>query len=261
MPIGLTNDRELPASAECLRFSVLHDRAEVRAAAAELRRREWVACGPLGLRLPAAALRRLLRRPRVAPDPIKAWDVLHVLEAIVQSTPRESPVLDLGSLSCPVLPCLHRLGYSDLHGIDLNPEVREMPFAAEIDYRVADMTAAPWPDGSFAAISAVSVIEHGFDRDTLLDEIARLLRPGGLFVFSTDYWAEKINTDDVRMFGLDWQIFSAAEIEELLQAAATRGLRPVHDPRAGLRHPPMPVGPVSFRGGRCTFLYGALVRD
>jgi SAM-dependent methyltransferase len=258
-----SGDRGAPAAGH-LHFELLRSRADIRTATDELGSRGWVDFGSSTSRSrPAAALRRLLGRTNLTPDPIKSWDVLKILEAVVATTPPESPVLDLGSIACPVLAGLHRLGYRDLHGVDLNPRVREMPFAGEIDYRTADMTATPWPDETFAAITAVSVVEHGFDQDALLDEVARLLRPGGVFIFSTDYWPEKISTDRVRLFGLDWRIFSAEEIEELIRGARERELRPIEDP-GGVLRTAIANGasrrPISYGGKDYTFLYGALVR-
>ena len=43
----------------------------------------------------------------------------------------------------------------------------------------------PFPDGFFGAVLAFEVLEHVEDDETLLAEIARVLRPGGLFVMST----------------------------------------------------------------------------
>jgi SAM-dependent methyltransferase len=258
-------DRDRSASDENLHFALLRSRGDIDDAARELGRREWVQFDSNLLRsLPVAALRRLLNRPSLAPDPIKAWDVLRALRAITATTAADEAILDLGSVACPVLPCLHALGYGDLHGVDLDPHVREMPFAGAVDYRQANMTAAPWPDGTFSAITAISVIEHGFEQDALLDEITRLLRPGGVFIFSTDYWPQKISTDGVHLFGLDWRIFSAAEIEQMLEAAASRGLYPVVSPAAALR-PDESRGQsepaVAYHRRAYTFLYGALVQS
>ena len=119
-------------------------------------------------------------------------------------------MLDVGSVASAVLPCLHRLGYKGLTGIDLDDRVLQMPISGEIEYAVEDLTKTTRADGSLAAITATSVIEHGVEDEPLLAEIARLLRPGGLFIFSTDYWPEKVDTSGIVLFGLPWRIFSAA---------------------------------------------------
>jgi SAM-dependent methyltransferase len=43
----------------------------------------------------------------------------------------------------------------------------------------------PFPDGTFDVVYAGEVIEHVFSPDDFLDEVARVLRPGGRFVLST----------------------------------------------------------------------------
>jgi SAM-dependent methyltransferase len=254
---------------EPLAFDVLRSREEIREARKDLRRHGWVDFGsPLERSATIAAIRHRLghenRRFGLLPDPIKSWDVLRAARAVQLVAEPDTPVLDMGSVGCPVLPCLHAIGYTQLHGLDLDPRVMEMPLAGEIDYQVADMTSAPWPDGTFAAITAISVIEHGYAQDALLDEVARLLRPGGAFIFSTDYWPQKLSTDGISLFGLDWRIFSADEIEQLIAAAGSRGLHPVRDPGAILRAPPQRENgarPISYEGRDYTFLYGVLRRD
>jgi SAM-dependent methyltransferase len=189
--------------------------------------------------------------------------VLRTVEAVQALGGPETPVLDVGSVGCPVLSCLLHLGYEELHGIDLDPRVTQMPGADRIDYRVADMMHTEWPDASFGAITAISVIEHGYDQNALLDEVARLLRPGGAFIFSTDYWPRKIPTEDTRPFGLDWQIFSAEEIEGMVLAAAERGLRPMEGEGAQLRDALARADgkpPIRYEGREYTFLYGVLAR-
>jgi SAM-dependent methyltransferase len=55
-------------------------------------------------------------------------------------------------------------------------------------------------------------------------EISRLLKPGGLFVASYDYWPEKISTDRVVSFGMEWIIFSKSEVVDMVNHAANYGL-------------------------------------
>jgi SAM-dependent methyltransferase len=246
---------------EPVAFAVLREQAQIDSAHRELLERELV---PPDRRPRPPLLDAIVRRlaPRSAdnlrPDSVKSWDVLRSLNAIDSNGGPDTPVLDMGSVGCAILPALHRLGYRRLAGIDLNPQVRHMPHSGEIDYRVGDMTATGWPDGSFGAITAISVIEHGVPDEALLREVSRLLAPGGIFCFSTDYWPDKIDTSDVRLFGLPWRIFSADEIEALVETAGAHGLEPAGDPGAAIRA--AGERPVRFEGRDYTFLFGALVR-
>ena len=76
---------------------------------------------------------------------------------------------------------LSRLNYRNLTGVDLNPKLVRMPEPDKVRYLVSDFLATPFADASFDAISAISVIEHGFQCDRLLGEISRLLKPAGYF--------------------------------------------------------------------------------
>ncbi len=156
-----------------------------------------------------------------------------------------------------MLPALKRLGYRNLFGIDLNPAVLKMPDADVINYAVGDLLSTPWPDGHFAGISAISVIEHGVPDDELCREVGRLLRPGGVFVFTTDYWPQKIVTTE-RMFDRDWRIFDETEIEALVARAESHNLHPASDPGSVIRDIGSP--PIHFAGKDYTFLYGAFIR-
>jgi SAM-dependent methyltransferase len=101
-----------------------------------------------------------------------------------------------------------QLGYTRLTGIDLNPRLADMPYSDAIRYEVSDFMKTPFPDGSFKAITSISVIEHGFRPEALLSEMSRLLQPGGYFVSSFDYWPDKIDTTEPPSSGMDWLIFS-----------------------------------------------------
>lgn len=55
----------------------------------------------------------------------------------------------------------------------------------DVDYRVGSGEALPWPDVSFDVVTCVDVLEHVGDLDRVLSEVARVLRPGGWFLFDT----------------------------------------------------------------------------
>jgi SAM-dependent methyltransferase len=160
---------------------------------------------------------------------LKSWDILTTATFIRERLPRSAPILDIGAYASEILPALYRMGYSSLAGVDLNPAVRMMPHANAIRYEVSDFMQTPFEDGSFDAVTAISVIEHGFDPPRLLGEISRLLRPGGYFIASFDYWPEKIDTTGMKVFGMDWTIFSREEVQDFVSRAKTYGLEPVGD--------------------------------
>ena len=168
---------------------------------------------------------RLLSRQEIG-DALKSWDVLHTADFAVKYVKKNEPVLDIGAFASEIPIILHRLGFTNLSGVDLNPAVRRMPYADKIRYSVSDFLKTPFASGSFSLITAISVIEHGFRPRELLEEMSRLLKPGGFFVASFDYWPEKISTEGIQMFGMDWRIFSKSEVEELIRTARSYGLTP-----------------------------------
>lgn len=162
-------------------------------------------------------------------DRIKSWDVLQTVRLLQDRIAIDEAVLDLGAYASEILPSLRRLGYRNLSGIDLNPRICSMPYSGEIRYEVGDLYSTSFPDASFSAITAISVIEHGFDPERLLKEVSRLLRPGGYFIASIDYWPDKIDTAGISAFGLDWMIFSRKELKEFFENAGYYALEPCGD--------------------------------
>jgi SAM-dependent methyltransferase len=184
-----------------------------------------------GISVVDSPLRSLMRRLRLARGPgvgdrVKSWDVLFAVDFIERHVGKDQAIADIGAYASEVLICLHRLGYTRLTGIDLNPKVRAMPHAGAIRYEVGNFMKTPFPDRTFKAITSISVIEHGFAPQALLAEMSRLLQPGGFFIASFDYWPEKIDTTGTTFFGMDWLIFSRADVEKFVASAADFGLRP-----------------------------------
>ena len=159
-------------------------------------------------------------------DLVKSWDVLSTVNFIEQYVKKDEPILDIGCYASEIIVALHKLGYSDLTGADLNANLNKMPYQKYIRYEISDFMRTNFTDASFQAITSISVIEHGFDGPSLLKEMSRLLKPGGYFIASFDYWPGKINTSGIKFFGMEWKIFSKDEIMDFINQSANYGLFP-----------------------------------
>lgn len=161
------------------------------------------------------------------PDPWKDWDQQQFIQRL-ESLPRSARVLDVGCASNPLLGNLARLGFTDLWGIDLALLPMDVPSAA-VTLVHGDLLSAPFADGSFDAVTSLSVIEHGCPQQDYLDEAARLLKPGGLLLTSTDYWSRPRWTRTVprrETFGLPWRIHSPRSLGRLRRQAGRSGFEP-----------------------------------
>lgn len=191
-------------------------------------RREMIERGMSGLESATRALMRKLRLTSEISvgDEQKSWDVLAAITFLEKHVAKSEPIADIGCFASEVLISLHKLGYAELTGIDLNPRLSRMPFRDHIRYEISDFMKTPFAPNSFQAVTSISVIEHGYNPDRLLAEMSRLIRPGGYLLTSFDYWPEKIDTSGTTFFGMDWLIFSRADVESFISKAARFGFRP-----------------------------------
>lgn len=99
-------------------------------------------------------------------------------------------VLDLGCAGGFMAEAMAARG-ADVTGIDPAAEAIEAArhHAASgklnIRYDVGVGEALPYADASFDAVVCVDVLEHVADLGKVLSEVARVLRPGGIFLFDT----------------------------------------------------------------------------
>jgi SAM-dependent methyltransferase len=86
-----------------------------------------------------------------------------------------------------------------------------------------DLTHTPFRSGYFQTLVSLSVIEHGIDLQAFATECARLLSVGGKLVISFDAFEPKIKTDQIKMYGKPWCIFSRTDIEDLIEKLNVNG--------------------------------------
>jgi SAM-dependent methyltransferase len=211
-------------------LQILKSKSEITDARGEMIRQGISALeGSLSTSIKKFVSKSRLVRPLIVGDFLKSWDVLKTVDFIQSHVSRNDPVLDIGAYASEVLVSLHKSGYRNLTGIDFNTAIRKMPASDDIKYVAGDFLNSNLPSQSYAAVTAISVIEHGYDADKLFGEVSRLLRKDGVFIASFDYWPEKIDTSHIRMFDLSWTIFSKADLDQMIADAAKHGLVPVGD--------------------------------
>ncbi len=153
----------------------------------------------------------------------KNWDVLGSVSTILHELGTDLRVLDAGAARySTVLPSLAIYRVRELVGNNL--EFRRTTSHGGVRFEPGDITDTPYRDGYFDAVTCLSVVEHGVPVSEFLAECARILRPGGLLVVSTDYRAVAPDTSGKLAYGVPVHIFDRAEILDLVQIAKSHGL-------------------------------------
>ena len=184
-----------------------------------------------------------------SPDPTKYWDNVAAVEAIEgEQVGHDAPIVDLGCRSGIVLTWLYQRGFRALHGCDVRrpyPPLKaagrrhllptvlwgaRMYASQRRGMRRAPVEATGFPAAHFGAATSLSVIEHGVDLEAFAAEAARILRPGGLLVVSTDYWPAPIDVGGLRRFAKADRIFDRAGLEAFCGTAEGAGLRLLGEP-------------------------------
>jgi SAM-dependent methyltransferase len=108
----------------------------------------------------------------------RAYDMALEIARVI---PRGSEVLDVGCGNGFIAHHLSAMLGTHVVGIDV-ADATEAP----IDYRQYDGREFPAPDSSFDAVVLAYVLHHAQDVDSLLGEMKRVLRPGGVAIIYED---------------------------------------------------------------------------
>jgi SAM-dependent methyltransferase len=130
-------------------------------------------------------------QPRGDDVNLRSAPQLREYHAIVARIAADAPVniLDwgcgLGQVSALLLAAGLNVSSFDYRGEGSPDAVVQMPLFPQVRAHISsDPRRLPYPDASFDAALSCGVLEHVLDPDASLDELARILRPGGtLYVY------------------------------------------------------------------------------
>lgn len=97
-------------------------------------------------------------------------------------------VLDAGCGMAYGANLMAEAGATEVVGVDLAESVIEAAreeAAAGVTLAVGDVRELPYEDGAFGLVACFEVIEHVEEQDAVLDELHRVLAPGGLLLISS----------------------------------------------------------------------------
>lgn len=222
---------------------VLSSKSQIRLARRELERRKLSSTSSQAVKLIyRIAYKFKIARTIAIGDNVKSWDVLRTTNFVEQHLSQQAWILDIGTYASEIPEVFRRLKYSNVVGVDLNANLGDMPNKNSTRFIRANFMATPFRSTQFSVITAVSVIEHGFNGPALLAEVSRLLESGGYFIASFDYWPEKIDTTGIDIFGMSWQIFSRQEVLDFVKDAEAFGLIPANELNLDTQQPVMHWG-------------------
>lgn len=111
------------------------------------------------------------------------WDDKRFRAFILKRLHPDHVLLDLGA-GAGIIPEMNFRGkVAKVCGVDPDPRVAENPYLDEAQVGVGE--SIPYPDACFDIIIADNVLEHLVDPVAVFAEIARVLKPGGRFLFKT----------------------------------------------------------------------------
>ena len=147
------------------------------------------------------------------------------LLSLIAAADRSLPVLDLPCGTGRLLQAMMGQGFQSVWGADGSPAmlVRAKTAAPGATLVETDAFATPFEDAAFQVVCSLRFLFHIGDASRYLAEVARLLRPGGLFVFDTLRWTPRglVPPIDNRLGGR-LHCYSEARLAELM---AAHGLR------------------------------------
>ena len=144
------------------------------------------------------------------------------------SHPQGGPLLDVGCATGDFLHMMRRMGPWKVQGVEVSTGAAQQARECYgLNVCAGELADAAYPDSHFDVITIWDVMEHVHDPARTLQEMHRILKPGGLAIIRVP----NIATWDARLFGPYWvgldaprhlYIFSPTTLEAFLQKTGFR---------------------------------------
>lgn len=167
--------------------------------------------------------------------------------------PEKASILDVGCSSGSTLLVARARGFGNIQGVDPASSAAETAVSHGFAVHAGLLHEAQYPDNSFDIITLFEVIEHLTEPLEMAHEIHRLLKPGGLWLFSTgnaDSWTAHILKQHWTFFSMQCHggHISFFSPESVYKLASLTGftLRKIQTRRVILTEKEL-VGPIKYR--------------
>lgn len=125
------------------------------------------------------------------------------IEKIISKLPKDGRLLEIGVWDGSVIAKYRPHFQGSIYGLDLSLEIMKLSLPLLVEGKACDLNKddIPWANGFFDCVVCGEVIEHIFDTDRLVREMARVLKPGGRLFLSTPNLGSALNRG-LLLFGL-----------------------------------------------------------